>query len=398
MSVGFIIMQIGNAELDKVCADVFVRALGACGLEPKRVDKHNEGKLLKSEIVRFIEEADIIIADLTNERPNCYLEIGYAMGLGKFRNLILTAREDHLPDSPNYRSGGPKIHFDLGGYDILFWHPDNLAEFRDELEKRIKRRLAILASPAGRQSEDTSEWFTQNRVRAIERLLSTKLNGYMEIQLSPLNPLQPHTPEELLTAVRSAEIQAFGWPIGIVLDRPEYKPKPVAQGIVTEVRIDEGGIVGPSFDYWTLRRDGSFYLLQSLFEDRRTTGAIFFDTRITRVTEAVLFCRRLYDRLGADPDSWVRMTVKHGGLKGRELRAADPSRHLIENPTSAENEIDQTRSFRLSEVEPNLVRLVEGFVGPLFELFDFCRFDEKVVTSVVDAFVERMRGAAGRVV
>ena len=286
-------MQIGHPDLDKVCGEVFVQALGACGLEPKRVDKHNQGKLLKSEIVKFIEQADIIIADLTNERPNCYLEVGYAMGLGKFGNLILTAREDHLPDSPNHRPGGPKVHFDLGGYDILFWHPDHLGEFRQELERRIKRRLAILAAPATGQSEDTAEWFTENRVRATERLLSTKLNGFMEVQFSLLSPLVPHSPQELLTAVRSAEIKAFGWPIGIVLDKPEYKPKPTSDGIVADVRIDEGGIVGPSFDYWALRRNGSFYLMQSLFEDQRATGAIFFDTRITRVTEVVLFCRRL---------------------------------------------------------------------------------------------------------
>ena len=390
MSIGFIVMQIGHPDLNKVCGEVFVQALGACGLEPKRVDKHNQGKLLKSEIVKFIEQADIIIADLTNERPNCYLEVGYAMGLGKFRNLILTAREDHLPDSPNHKPGGPKIHFDLGGYDILFWHPDQLGEFRQELERRIKRRLTILAAPATGQSEDTAEWFTENRVRATERLLSTTLHGFMEVQFSLLSPLAPHSPQELLTAVRSAEIEAFGWPIGIVLDKPEYKPRPTSDGIVADVRIDDGGTVGPSFDYWALRRNGSFYLMQSLFEDQGATGAIFFDTRITRVTEVVLFCRRLYDRLGADPDTWVRMSIRHGGLKGRELKAASRQRRVYENRTSIENEISPAQSFRLSEIEPNLVRLVQNFVEPLFELFDFCKFEDKVVASVVDAFIERM--------
>src|SRR3972149_8278012 len=144
MPPAFIIMQIGNSELETVCREVFVPALIACGFDPKRVDKHNEGRLLKSEIVEFIETSDIIIADLTNERPNCYLEVGYAMGLDKFRNLIMTSREDHNQDSPNYKKGGPKIHFDLKGYDILFWEEDNLDEFKNELEKRIKRRLSPL--------------------------------------------------------------------------------------------------------------------------------------------------------------------------------------------------------------------------------------------------------------
>ena len=96
-------MQIGNTEMDGICEKVFVPALDECGLEAKRVDKHNRGELLKSEIIRFIEDADIVIADLTNERQNCYLEIGYAMGVGKFSNLILTCRDDHRADSPARR-------------------------------------------------------------------------------------------------------------------------------------------------------------------------------------------------------------------------------------------------------------------------------------------------------
>lgn len=110
MPIGFIIMQIGNGELDQVCEKAIVPAVQACGLDARRVDKHNEGGLLKSEIIKYIQNADIIVADLTNERPNVYLEIGYAMGIDKFRNLILTVREDHFPDSPKYMRGGPKVH------------------------------------------------------------------------------------------------------------------------------------------------------------------------------------------------------------------------------------------------------------------------------------------------
>src|SRR6266478_2992898 len=146
MPRAFIIMPIGNPELDKVAASAIVPALVACGLEPKRVDKHNTGGLLKAEIISFIDDAEIIVADLTLERPNCYLEIGYAMGANKFKNLILTVREDHFLESKNHKEDGPKIHFDLAGYDILGWYPDNIDGFREQLAKRIRRRLAITTS------------------------------------------------------------------------------------------------------------------------------------------------------------------------------------------------------------------------------------------------------------
>jgi len=74
MPQAFVIMQIGNKELDEIFQNAIVPAILSSGLTVKRVDKHNEGGLLKSEIINFIQESDIIIADLTNERPNCYLK------------------------------------------------------------------------------------------------------------------------------------------------------------------------------------------------------------------------------------------------------------------------------------------------------------------------------------
>lgn len=144
MEQAFVIMQIGEPTLDQVYEQVIAPALLACGLTARRVDQHNRGGLLASEIIAFIEGSDIIVADLTNERPNCYLEVGYALGAGRSSQVVLTAREDHNPDSPNHSPGGPKVHFDLAGYDILFWSQDNLAGFHDELVKRVTRRQQLL--------------------------------------------------------------------------------------------------------------------------------------------------------------------------------------------------------------------------------------------------------------
>ncbi len=144
MQPGFVIMQIGSKELDGVYESAIAPALSACDVEPRRVDRHNRGGLLVSEIIAFIEEADVVVADLTHERPNCYLEVGYVLGAGKLTNLVLTARADHDSESPAHRPGGPRVHFDLAGFDILFWKGERLEEFRRELEKRIRRRQEML--------------------------------------------------------------------------------------------------------------------------------------------------------------------------------------------------------------------------------------------------------------
>lgn len=164
----FVIMQIGNKQLDDVYEKVISPTLKSAGYDPKRVDKHNDGELLNNKIIEFISEADLIIADLTNERPNCYLEVGYVMGSGKNRSLILTSREDHYHRSPNYKPDGPRIHFDLEGYDILFWSADKIEEFADELLTRIRRRTYILQPKSA--NEINKKWFEDNKKIALKGL------------------------------------------------------------------------------------------------------------------------------------------------------------------------------------------------------------------------------------
>jgi hypothetical protein len=66
-----------------------------------------------------------------------------ALGAGRAARLVLTARRDHKPDGREHRPGGPKVHFDLAGYDILYWDAERPEAFAQELEKRVLRRLTL---------------------------------------------------------------------------------------------------------------------------------------------------------------------------------------------------------------------------------------------------------------
>lgn len=383
MKLAFIIMQIGNKELDLVCEKVFVPALKDSGFDPKRIDKHNEGGLLKSEIVDFIGTSDIIIADLTNERPNCYLEVGYTMGLDKFRNLILTAREDHNQDSPNYKQEGPKIHFDLGGYDILFWDIENLDDFKEELVKRINRRLAVITDSLSEPKPHwDKEWLSQHREQALKGLKNIGESGFMEIRMTlpgnELNTIQG----DLLNAANQAKINTFGWPIGAMDISQDYRPKPTSDGIVMELSFDDED---KSYDYWTIRKDGSFYLLKSLFEDKSKPGHIFFNTRIVRITETLLYAARLYSRLKVDSNSEILIGIRHGGLKDRILSAVG-GRIISEGHKSVENEADKEIKTILSDIQSDIIKLVHEFVDPLFIIFDYYKVNEGALEDIVEKF------------
>jgi hypothetical protein len=390
MDEAFIIMQIGNAELDQVCDEAIVPAIKAAGLAPRRVDRHNAGDLLKSEIVNFIERAQIIVADVTNERPNCYLEIGYAMGLGKNVHLILTARHDHFHGHPDHVRDGPKVHFDLEGYDILFWDPADRAKFREELTTRIRRRTAIVRR--SRTAEPGAAWLDELRAPAVAGLAALGRTGYMEISAT-VEPATQANQRELLAAISEASVHAFGWPIGVVLDRDEYRPRPTPDGIVAEIAIADTPEMGPmgrsSYDFWKLFRDGRFYTLLSLHEDAHTQGVLWFDVRISRVTEAFLLLARLYRRLGASDNDRVVVTVRHTDLAGRKLMAAARDRDIMPRE-STEDTVESTLTVRIGELESRLGELVKTTVDPLFMVFDFFQLGDAVVYELVDRFVDRV--------
>jgi hypothetical protein len=388
MDQAFIIMQIENSQLDAVCAQAIVPALKTCGFDPKRVDKHNSGGLLKSEIVTFLESAGLIIADLTNERPNCYLEVGYTMGINKFKQLILTAREDHNPSSPNYKVAGPKIHFDLSGYDICFWDPERIDDFRKELEKRIRRRQLIVAPavpvPISPWNED---WLKEQEAVASEGLWKVGLKAFMEVRFALSSGKLRKNQHELLQAMERAVIHTFGWPIGIVMTRPDSRPRPTSDGIRAEVAREINDYADRvSYDYWSLRKDGDFYLLKSLFEDEREPGKIYFNTRIVRITEVFLFCARLYNTLGVDATEIVKVRVRHSGLAGRMLSSVG-SRRLSDDYVTSADEVTTDVQTPLSKIESELVSLVKEVADPLFVVFDFFKLTDPVYEDIVNRFV-----------
>ena len=385
MPQAFVVMQIGNAQLDRLYSGAIVPAVRACGLDEKRVDKHNEGGLLKSEIIRFIETSDIVVADLTNERPNCYLEVGYAMGIGKFKRLILTARIDHNLDSTEHPKGGPKVHFDLAGYDILFWDPNRIDAFQAELETRIRRRMAVISSPSPTSGPWDQQWIDSHREVALQGLNNAGRSGYVETHFA-LRPPKIRTNQRILDeAARDAPIHTFGWPIGVYMTNvQQYRPRPTAEGIVAEISVRDSG----SYDYWSLRTNGDFYLLSSLFEDERDTNKIFFNTRVVRTTETLLYCARLYERLSVDDSSTVYVAVKYGGLRNRTISATNPMWSLPTRRPSADDVVQAEITCTLSDLESNLVGHTKELVAPLLIMFDFFELDDSSYQRIVDNFVK----------
>lgn len=209
----------------------------------------------------------------------------------------------------------------------------------------------------------------------------------MEVRAAVHPPKPNKTQVELNDAARNSQIDTFGWPIAVYLDAEGLRPRPRADGIVARIRATSSK---DSFDYWSIRRNGDLYFLGSLFEDERPPGAIgqglYFDTRINRITEAILYCIRLYSRLGVDRSSRISIAIRHGGLRGRVVTSAG-NRLLRPRRASEEDIVEQEVTASLDELEAQLVDKVIELAAPLFRVFDFFEVDRTIYEQIVNAFV-----------
>jgi hypothetical protein len=210
--------------------------------------------------------------------------------------------------------------------------------------------------------------------------------GSMELRFALHTPVNK-SQVDLLTAVRASEVHTFGWPIGITLEnKDEYRPRPFGDGIRAEVAIAKDGMSGrESYDYWALAKNGDFYLLQNLFEDMRDENKVFFNTRIVRVTEALMFAGSLYANLGAPPETKLSVRVGHQGLAGRTLSSAGGRRHVWSREC-VESDCESETVITLGSIRETLVVDVKRLTAPLFMLFGFTEFQDSVYEDIVRKF------------
>lgn len=234
------------------------------------------------------------------------------------------------------------------------------------------------------QKSLTNDWFEQERRGARSGFAKLNLTGFMELRVAPLHHVSK-SQIELLNAVRQSEIKTFGWPIGVTLEnRDEYRPRPYGDGIRAVISISDER--RNSFDYWAVRSNADFFLLQSLFEDTRADNEIFFDTRMVRVTESLMFIQNLYAKLGMAPETKVLVQIRHGGLKGRALTSASWNRLLHWKKTTEQNKSITELTTVLGQMHETRVSDVHQVLEPMFMLFDFMQFDLSVYEEVVRNF------------
>jgi cellulose biosynthesis protein BcsQ len=274
--------------------------------------------------------------------------------------------------------------------------PAGLAAAYDLLARLLVSRLdwnealeghSLRPAPRLEQRHLDDKWAASHRATALTGLNKVSKTGFVELYHCCVDFPISRKQNELLEVARQAMIRTFGWPIGVVLDREDARPRPMNEGIAAEIATT-GFSGGEMYDYWILTHNGDFYSLMSLFEDDRAEASIFFDTQIIRTSEALLHCANLYRALGVSAKAEIEFRLSHGGLRGRKLRSAGrtmPS--LAEHVNKYEDEVSETIRFRLDQIDTELTQLVIKLCSPLFMLFDFFAPTQEAYEGRIKNFV-----------
>ncbi len=351
-------------------------------------------------ILEKIDNCDIFACDVTlinqstdsrlTPNPNVLIELGYALKRLGWNRIILISNTafGEVEDLP----------FDLRMKRILTYSAREDEEDRSSPRNLLKRFLITAIKEIINQapldydarseesvlpSAEDENWLEQMRQMALGDFSNSGFTGYVEAYSLLSVPLTEVSNIQIIDAVSSSKINTFGWPIGAMGRNTDYmKPKPLSDGVVNSISPPDR----ESFDFWAIRKDGSFYLLKSFFEDKSEKNIFYYNIRIARTAEMLMFLSRLYNQLGADINAKIFFGLNHYGLKNRYISATGG--RITRGPYGPviQNEIFSKIEVNLDSLDQSISSLVSELLSPVFSLFDFFELPQNIYDEIVESF------------
>jgi Nucleoside 2-deoxyribosyltransferase len=120
----FVVMQFAE-PYDTFYREVIQNQAEAAGFEVLRIDEKAGPGVIFQDIQKEIEQAEVVIAEITPANPNVFYELGYAHALGK-PTILLAQRNAALP-------------FDIRSFRVVFYN-DTIGG-KSEVERNLRRHL-----------------------------------------------------------------------------------------------------------------------------------------------------------------------------------------------------------------------------------------------------------------
>jgi hypothetical protein len=176
-----------GGPFDKRYRDVLAPAINDAGLEHYRVDEDPGTTVLIDAIEAGIRDSEICLADITNDNPNIWYEVGYAIASGKPIVMVCA----------NPRPTGPP--FDIRHRQVIFYSPDSPSDFKkmgDEITARLKAQL--------QKTEELRTIASLSPVKKTEGLSSYEIATLVSLMENRLEPDAGITPHAIQQSMRKA--------------------------------------------------------------------------------------------------------------------------------------------------------------------------------------------------
>ena len=124
----FVVMQFAE-PYDTFYKEVIQKQAEAAGFEVFRMDEKAGPGVILQDMQREIEQAEVVIAEITPPNPNVFYEVGYAHALGK-PTILLAQRGVQLP-------------FDIRSFRVVFYN-DTIGG-KAEVERNLTKHLEAIS-------------------------------------------------------------------------------------------------------------------------------------------------------------------------------------------------------------------------------------------------------------
>jgi hypothetical protein len=134
MAKCFVIQPFDNGKYDKRYNDTLKPTIEECGLESYRVDKDPGSQIPIDDIDLQIRNSEICLADITEDNPNVWFELGLAIAYDRDVILICSADRDER---------SKKFPFDVQHRAIISYSTESASDF-EKLKQKIKDKINAL--------------------------------------------------------------------------------------------------------------------------------------------------------------------------------------------------------------------------------------------------------------
>jgi nucleoside 2-deoxyribosyltransferase len=143
------VIQPFTETYNKRFDDLYKPAIEAAGMTAYRVDQDSSATVLVEAIEKNIKRAAVCLADITDDNPNVWYELGFAYAAG--RPVVMACSDER-------QKAGKRFPFDIQHRAIVTYKTESQSDFqvfKDNLTTRLKAMLeqgAVLEEMAERAS------------------------------------------------------------------------------------------------------------------------------------------------------------------------------------------------------------------------------------------------------